>query len=126
MPCDANDGSGAGRMQPRPVNITLFDLKKVCNGSAKLRVAKGDTEIRQGRVLIAYRLNDEVVESEASSRPGPRQSCVRALLQFFLVVSEKENARDGHPNRGDQQQQADRTGHAFHLLTEQVGASSEQ
>jgi hypothetical protein len=59
-------------------------------------------------------------------QPSLVKGCLHALLPFFLMASEKDNARSDQANRGDQQKQADRLGHTFHFLTEQVGKSSEQ
>ena len=64
--------------------------------------------------------------SQVSLQPRAWKGCLRALLQLLLMVSEKKDARGGQANRRDQQQQADRPGHAFHLLAEQVGPSSKQ
>jgi hypothetical protein len=65
-------------------------------------------------------------QSEASLQPRPRKGCFRAPLQLPLMVSKKEDAGDDEANRREHQQQADGPGHAFHLRTEQVGASAEQ
>jgi hypothetical protein len=68
-----------------------------------------------------YRIMNWLTKLSRSRKGG-----LRALLPFFLIALEKNDPRGDQANRRDQQQKADRLGHAFYFLTEYVGKSSEQ